>query len=141
MAGPQPLLYISKMEALAAARTCTLIRNGAVYDPLNGIYNRKLDLFLHQGKVSLVGEHLEQDHLAQLSSSWAEFDASGCLVCPGLIDFHVHCFPGKTSLGVDPDVYCLPRGVATVLDAGSAGTPSYLVTTVDLMYLARLCLL
>ena len=112
------------MEALAAvpSPTCTLIRNGTVYDPLNGIYSKKLNLFLHEGKVSLIGENLDQDHLVQLAPSWIEFDASGCLVCPGLIDFHVHCFPGKTSLGVDPDVYCLPRGVTTVLDAGSAGT-------------------
>ena len=105
-----------------ATPVSTLIRNGTVYDPLNGIYNKKLDVFLHQERVSLLGERLGHDQLVQFAPSWAEFDASDCLVCPGLIDFHVHCFPRKTSLGIDPDLHCLPRGVTTVLDAGSAGT-------------------
>lgn len=48
-------------------------------------------------------------------------DCSGKLVVPGLIDFHVHVFPGVSHFGVDPDESCLARGVTTVLDFGTAG--------------------
>lgn len=69
----------------------------------------------------MVGIQLDQNMLLGFTSTWSEFDASGCIVCPGLIDIHVHCYPLKTSLGIDPDTHCLPRGVTTVIDAGSAG--------------------
>ena len=39
-----------------------------------------------------------------------EIDASGCLVVPGLIDFHVHVYEHCTQLGVNPDDNCLARG-------------------------------
>lgn len=48
-------------------------------------------------------------------------DCAGRLVLPGLIDFHVHVFPGVSHFGVDPDETCLARGVTTVLDFGTAG--------------------
>ena len=105
-----------------ASTISTLIKNGSVYDPMRSIFNIKKDIFLHQGRIALLGDKLDQDQLLHFTPTWSEFDANGCLVCPGLIDLHVHCFPSKTSLGVDPDVHCLPRGVTTVIDAGSAGT-------------------
>ena len=49
------------------------------------------------------------------------FDASGLIVTPGLIDAHVHCFTGCTTLGIPADEYCLGRGCTTAVDAGSAG--------------------
>ncbi len=99
----------------------TLIKNGVVYDPINNLFEEKRDIFLHEGRIAMVGFELDCNVLLGLTSLWYEFDATGCIVCPGLIDLHVHCYPSKTSLGVDPDVHCLPRGVTTVIDAGSAG--------------------
>jgi len=52
-------------------------------------------------------------------------DASGRYVTPGLIDVHVHVFPGVSFLGVEPDPTCLARGVTTVVDAGSAGADTF----------------
>lgn len=98
----------------------TLIKNGVVYDPSNNILKQKTDVFLHEGKIALVGVQLRHD-IQKLTPTWCEFDANECIVCPGLIDLHVHCYPLKTSLGIDPDKYCLPRGVTTVIDAGSSG--------------------
>ena len=93
-----------------------LIKNGLVFDPANGIQQKQLDVLVLDGKISQVAKDLQSPH-----GDCSVFDASGCLVCPGLVDLHVHCFLGGTSLGINPDERCLTRGVTTVVDAGSAG--------------------
>ena len=95
-----------------------LIKNGIVIDPANGIDQEPLSVLLQNGLIASVSPDIPQQSLPE---GCEVFDASGCLVCPGLIDMHVHCFPGGSSLGVDPDKHCLSRGVTTVVDAGSAG--------------------
>ena len=92
-----------------------LLKGGQVIDPANEVNRVPLDVLLEGKKVIKVGEDI------QLPEGGQVFDATGCLVCPGLIDVHVHCFPGGTLLGVDPDEWCLKRGVTTVVDAGSTG--------------------
>ena len=52
-------------------------------------------------------------------------DATGLLVTPGLVDLHVHVYPGVSHYGVDPDEHCLRRGVTTAVDAGSAGAQTF----------------
>ena len=52
-------------------------------------------------------------------------DASRLLVVPGLVDLHTHVYPGVSHYGVDPDRYCLARGVTTAVDAGSAGAHTF----------------
>ena len=52
-------------------------------------------------------------------------DASGCLVAPGLIDFHAHAFVGASELGVETDPTCLASGVTTLVDAGSTGAATF----------------
>ncbi|KTS74905.1 metallo-dependent hydrolase [Pantoea stewartii] len=54
-----------------------------------------------------------------------EIDAAGCIVLPGLIDFHTHVFHGGTAISVNPDIICLPNGVTSVVDAGSSGWVNY----------------
>ncbi|MCU7366422.1 metallo-dependent hydrolase [Pantoea stewartii] len=54
-----------------------------------------------------------------------EIDAAGCIVLPGLIDFHTHVFHGGTAISVNPDIICLPNGVNSVVDAGSSGWVNY----------------
>jgi dihydroorotase len=48
-------------------------------------------------------------------------DAGGRYVTPGLIDLHTHLFDGISQLGVAADATCLPAGVTTAVDAGTAG--------------------
>ena len=93
-----------------------LLKGGRVIDPAFELDQEPCDVLLDGKKVLKVGKGI------QLPDGGQVFDASGCLVCPGLVDLHVHCFPGGTLLGVDPDEWCLKRGVTTVVDAGSAGT-------------------
>jgi len=61
-----------------------LITNGRVIDPANDI-DDKTDLLLSNGKVERVGSVSRPQ-----GSDLTIIDASNCIVCPGLIDVHVH---------------------------------------------------
>ncbi len=60
------------------------IRNGRVIDPASK-FDGLADLWLDGGKVLGIGESAGQGRTADLV-----IDATGLLVCPGLIDVHVH---------------------------------------------------
>ena len=98
-----------------ASKMSVLLKGGRVIDPGNGLDKEPCDVLIDGRHIIEVGEDIQLPEGGQL------FNASGCLVCPGLVDMHVHCFPVGTLLGVDPDEWCLKRGVTTVVDAGSAG--------------------
>lgn len=85
-----------------------------VIDPVN---ERDIlaDVGVRSGRICSVAKRLEGRGLK-------EFDASVCIVTPGLIDSHEHVYQHATPLGVNVDETCLARGVTTVVDAGSAGT-------------------
>lgn len=94
-----------------------LIRNGRIIDPANG-FDFTGSVAVSNGVIQAVGEHLNIQAVNK-------FDATDCLITPGLIDCHVHCYEHSTPLGVNPDETCLSRGVTTVVDAGSSGTCVY----------------
>lgn len=60
-----------------------LVKGGRVLDPANGI-DEVLDVLVERGHVSRVGKNLKAAARA------AVIDAKFKLVCPGLIDMHVH---------------------------------------------------
>lgn len=57
------------------------IRGGRLIDPARGI-DREADLWLGGGRVLAIGEAIEEAEVV--------IDARGMIVCPGLIDVHVH---------------------------------------------------
>jgi dihydroorotase len=57
------------------------IKNGRVIDPASGL-DQKTDVVLSGGKVQKIGRVARPEGPV--------FDASGCIVSPGLIDVHVH---------------------------------------------------
>jgi dihydroorotase len=59
-----------------------MIRNGRVIDPTQRL-DAQLDVLLVDGSVAQVGANLQHEGASV-------FDAAGCIVCPGLIDVHVH---------------------------------------------------
>ncbi len=59
-----------------------LIANGRVVDPANGI-DQPMDVFIEQHTVTRVAESLDIPDGAEV------FDATGCIVAPGLIDMNV----------------------------------------------------
>jgi len=94
-------------------KTDLLVRNGRVVDPSQGI-DRVMDIAISDGKIAAldVPSGVEAGH---------SLDASGSLVCPGLIDIHAHVSRDLVSLAVDPDDGGVTAGVTTVNDAGSVG--------------------
>lgn len=66
-----------------------LIKQGRLIDPVGGI-GGKMDILIEDGRIIVIGSELH-DPYAQ------ELDASGLVVCAGLIDMHVHLRdPGLT---------------------------------------------
>lgn len=93
-----------------------LIKNGLVADLNSGSYINQ--------NIGIVGNRIVDLHTAD-SQAETVIDAAGCIVLPGLIDFHAHVFHGGTAISVNPDVLCLPNGVTSVVDAGSSGWVNY----------------
>jgi len=65
-----------------------VIKNGHVIDPATGL-SAKRDVLIEGSKIARIGNRLGGDKV---------FDAKGCVVCPGLVDIHVHFRePGQES--------------------------------------------
>ena len=92
-----------------------LITNGSVYDPARHTFENR-DVYIEKGKLtaSLSGS---PDHI---------IDASGCIVMPGLIDYHVHYYRGGSENGVNADASSFPCGITTAVDGGTVGAGGYL---------------
>jgi dihydroorotase len=91
-----------------------LIKNGLVYDPLTKEKGNR--------DIAVSGSRITGS--ADFCPSLV-IDAAGCLVLPGLIDFHLHCFTETSDIAVSADTFCLPNGVTTCIDAGTAGTAAF----------------
>ncbi len=92
------------------------IRNGRVIDPLRGV-DRVEDVFIKGSRIASapVGEFEVEEVI----------DAEGCLVLPGLIDFHTHLNRAHSDIGIHPDLMTLPNGITSAVDAGSAGSANF----------------
>jgi len=94
-----------------------LIRGGTLVDPGRNLEGEG-EVFVQRGMIV----DPPGDGIAEAEEV---IDATGCLVLPGLIDFHAHLFFGGTEIGIEPDAALLPQGVTTAVDAGSAGIANY----------------
>ncbi|HSS09077.1 MAG TPA: amidohydrolase/deacetylase family metallohydrolase [Acidimicrobiales bacterium] len=109
--------------------TRLLLRGGRVIDPASG----------HDGKADVL---IEGDRLADvdvgapglragLGAARADrpdtqvIDCSGLVVTPGLIDLHVHVYPGLGDFCLHPDQVGVGQGVPTVIDAGTSGVATF----------------
>lgn len=91
-----------------------LLKGGILVDPSQGIHSVS-DIAFNHGKVAAVGNHLPPSEAIEV------VDCSGYIVAPGMVDVHVHVFWGVSHYGIEPDPYCVAKGVTTAVDAGSAG--------------------
>lgn len=96
----------------------TVIKNGLLIDPSQNI-QEKLDVAFSKGKVEAIESEIP------IKDALEFYDAEGCMVTPGFVDLHTHLFWGVSHYGVDPDETCLPQGVTTAIDAGTAGALNY----------------
>src|SRR5258706_8028459 len=70
-----------------------LITGGRVIDPANKI-DQAADVLIRDGKIAAVGPCAGRNAPADIE----KFDAEGLVVCPGLIDLHVHLRePGQSA--------------------------------------------
>ena len=70
-----------------------LLTGGRVVDPANRL-DAKADVLISEGKITAVGA----DAAKQAPRDVEKMDVSGLVVCPGLIDLHVHLRePGQTA--------------------------------------------
>jgi dihydroorotase len=94
-----------------------ILRNGRVIDPGTG-HDGIADVAFAGGKVAAIG--------GIDGPATAERDVSGCIVMPGMIDFHTHVYWGGTSISIDADALARKSGTTTWLDVGSAGPGNFL---------------
>ena len=104
-----------------------LLTGGRVIDPANHL-DTVADLLLLNGKIAAVG----QDAAAEAPEEIERFDARGKIVCPGLIDLHVHLRePGQTAKeniatgtaaaarGGFTSIVCMPNTSPAIDNAGT----------------------
>jgi dihydroorotase len=97
-----------------------LLKGGHVIDSRNSI-NAVRDVAVKDGKIAAVAPNIAA------SQATKTVDVSGLYVTPGLVDIHVHVYPGdKTAYAggpnsVYPDGFTLESCTTTVADAGSSG--------------------
>src|SRR6266540_2969012 len=78
---------------IPAPMSSLLLSNGRVIDPSNHL-DAKADLLIQDGKVVAVGP----DTSARATADTKRIDVNGLVVCPGLIDSHVHLRePGQSA--------------------------------------------
>lgn len=94
-----------------------IIRGARVIDPASGV-DAVSDVAVRDGTIVVAGTPLPPGATAD-----EEVDGSGLVCTPGLVDLHVHVYEHATPLGVNPDHFCLGRGVTTVVDAGANSAP------------------
>ena len=92
-----------------------LIKNGLVIDPFRQL-QKVNDIAVKDGLIVSA----EQAEAVEV------IDAAGCIVSPGLIDFHAHFADAVTALGISPAGSYYPTGVTAAVDAGSTGVDNYL---------------
>jgi dihydroorotase len=104
----------------AQANYDTLLKGGHVIDARNGI-DAVRDVAIEDGKIAAVAANIPAAQAAKT------VDATGLFVTPGLVDIHVHVYPGERTAyaagpsGVQVDAFAPRSCVTTVADAGSPG--------------------
>lgn len=93
-----------------------IIKNGLLLDPALGL--RQVGcLVAEDGKISFVGDAWD-------GAAEQVIHADGCIVTPGLVDFHTHLYP-ICPTGIPAEAVCFSTGVTTAVDAGSAGARNF----------------
>lgn len=98
----------------------TVFKGGHVIDHANRI-NGQMDVAVMGGKIARVDRNIPA------SAGKKTINVSGYYVTPGLIDLHICCYYTRLDLtpSVIADHHCLPSGVTTCCDGGTAGADSF----------------
>ena len=96
-----------------------VLESGRVIDPASR-RDEIADVVVADGLIVAVG--------ADLAAGYPEaevIDCAGQLVTPGLIDLHVHIYPGLGDFCVHPDRAGVETGVPIVVDGGTSGVATF----------------
>ncbi|MBS13367.1 MAG: amidohydrolase/deacetylase family metallohydrolase [Gemmatimonadetes bacterium] len=96
-----------------------LVKGGQLQDTPEGLNQDRKDIGIRQGRIESIADEIHEEDAQTV------IDASGTIVCPGMIDLHVHVWDGVAHLGIPADPNCVGKGVTTAFDAGSAGADIY----------------
>ena len=95
-----------------------VLQGGRIIDPAQGI-DRTADIGIRGPRVAAIENRIPAQ------SALRVIDASDCLVVPGLIDLHTHCWWGGNLLSLDPDAHLSATATTTWIDAGTAGGAAF----------------
>jgi dihydroorotase len=95
-----------------------LIAGGRVVDPRQGTAAPR-DVAIAGGRIARIAGGIDRRQAREV------YDAADKLVTPGLIDVHGHVYDSAIPTSIDPDLVGLPRGVTTIVDAGSTGASTF----------------
>jgi len=95
-----------------------VIKQGELFHPKERKFV-KTDIGIKGGRILSIGTDLEPQQAHKV------LDASGKIVSPGLIDFHVHCFYLFHRISINPDMLAPRAGTTTMVDAGSSGALNF----------------
>ncbi|NPV44992.1 MAG: amidohydrolase/deacetylase family metallohydrolase [Firmicutes bacterium] len=96
-----------------------LVKGGKLLDIQNGYRFDQKEIYIESGVIKDIGGDIRLEGECEI------LELAGQIVTPGFIDIHTHVYPGKTNLGIEPDVVGINTGVTTVFDAGSAGAENF----------------
>ena len=91
-----------------------VMTGGRVVDPASG-RDGAGEVAVSGGRIAAIAETLPPHRATKT------VDAKGRIVCPGLIDLHVHVYEWVTNFGLPPDDAGVHSGATTIVDQGSAG--------------------
>ena len=91
-----------------------IITGDRVIDPSSGL-DGPAQINVTNGKIVSLSDDLS------LQPASRHIDATGMIVCPGLIDMHVHVYEWVTNFGLPADDAGVNSGATTIIDQGSAG--------------------
>ena len=116
----QAALAASPAFAQETPRYDTVLKGGHVIDAGNRI-NRQMDVAVLDGKIARV------DRDIPAAEAKTSVNVAGYYVTPGLIDLHICCYYTRLDLApsVIADHHCLPSGVTTCCDGGTAGANNF----------------
>jgi formylmethanofuran dehydrogenase subunit A len=98
-----------------------ILKNGMVYDPINGINGDKMDILIQNGKI-----------VEKIKGKAEVLDCSKKIVMPGGVEIHSHIAGGKVNSGrllrpEDHAKFVMPKSVTTRSGSGFS-TPSTFIT-------------
>lgn len=99
---------------MSEAQFDLVIRSSRVIDPASG-FDGPGEVAVRDGRIAALATRLPEHRAAE------RVDAGDAVVCPGLVDLHVHVYEWGTNFGLPADEAGIESGATTVVDQGSAG--------------------